>query len=85
MKEGCLICDKEDCSYWSDPHGQYALNKYRRSESDNAALRAKLEEMKAALELTIAQLEFLPTMFTEMKDCNEPTLAIARAALKELA
>lgn len=49
-----------------------------------AKVETNLALAAEALDLTIAQLEFLPEMFTELKDCNEPTVAMARDALKKI-
>jgi hypothetical protein len=45
--------------------------------------RTKLSKAVWALDLTIAQLEYLPKLYPEMGDCNEPTIATAKSALKE--
>jgi predicted nucleic acid-binding Zn-ribbon protein len=46
-----------------------------------AAKDAQICVLREALGLTIGQLEYLPNLFPELKDCNEPTITIAREAL----
>lgn len=51
-------------------------------ENRITALETQNKELVEALDLAVSQLEFLPTMFPEMNDCNEPILAMIKPKLK---